>query len=53
MPIPNFDRQWCIILKLFSEKGNSVASQGTLRITIITQWQLVLFASELTRVVTS
>ena len=53
MPIPNFDGLWCIILKLFSEKGDGVANQGTVRITVITRWQLVLFASELTRVVTS
>ena len=40
MPIPNFDGLWCIILKLFSEKGDGVASQGAVRITVITRWQL-------------
>ena len=28
MPIPNFDGLWCIILKLFSEKEDRVASQA-------------------------
>ena len=41
MPIPNFDGLWCIILKLFSEKGDGVANQGVanqgaVRITVIT-----------------
>ena len=52
MHISIFDGLWCIILKLFSEKGDGVANQGVVRITVITQWQLVPFASELTRVVT-
>ena len=47
MPIPNFDGLWCIILKLFSENGDHVASQGKLRITVIMLGQL--FTSELTR----
>ena len=37
MPIPNFDGLclWCIILKLFSEKGDGVANQGAVRILLI------------------
>ena len=53
MPVPNFDGLWYIILKLCSDKGDGVANQGVVRITVITQWQLVPFANELTRVVTS
>ena len=34
MPIPNFDGLWCIILKILTEKGDHVASQGVLHITI-------------------
>ena len=38
MPVPNFDGLWCIILKLFSEKGDGVANQGAVRITVISMY---------------
>ena len=53
MPIPIFDGLWRIILKLFNKKGDGVAIQGVVCITVITRWQLVQLVSELTRVVTS
>ena len=35
MPIPFFDGLWYIIVKLFSKKGDGVANQGAVRITVI------------------
>ena len=35
MPILNFDGLWNIVLRLLSEKGDRVASQGVLHITVI------------------
>ena len=51
LPLPNFDDLWYIILKLLTEKGDHVTSQGVVHITVITRLQLVLFSTELTRVV--
>ena len=49
LPLPNFGNLWCIILKLLTEKEDCVTS----RITVITQWQPVLFSTELPRAVIS
>ena len=52
MPIPNFDGLWCIILKLFSEKGDDVSIQGAVY-NNNQEMAAGTVPSELTRIVTS
>ena len=47
MPLPNFDGLWYMILKLLTKKRDPVTIQGVVHISVITQWQLVPFSSEI------
>jgi len=35
LPLPNFDGLWGILLKLLTEKGDHVTTQGAVRLTVI------------------